>query len=213
MTAEGGGPGTAAGQPGQEPEREWAAAPGSAPGRKWGSWGKQEGCLHGATANLSVPICVAKRGSPKVAELDIPDLGARGKEGQEGTAERDAPKPRTLLLQRSAPGSDPREGRRRHSRPHRALRSRRLRVPQTRSRGPGSERTSEAKRKKNKFLRLEVGVFFFFLWGSVKGTSGFCTYFFVVVKLTSRGEKGGGSCKGGWAGAGRLQPFGKNSAA
>lgn len=36
----------------------------------------------------------------------------------------------------------------------------------------------------------------------MQGTSGFCTYFFVVVKLTSRGEKGGGNCKaGGCAGA------------
>lgn len=61
---------------------------------------------------------------------------------------RDEPKPRKLLLRRSARGSDPGGGWRQHSQPARARRTRE--VPQTRSRGSRPERTSEAKRKKNK---------------------------------------------------------------
>lgn len=47
---------------------------------------ESEGSPNDATPNLSVPICVSQRGSPKVAGLYVPDRGARSEEGQEETA-------------------------------------------------------------------------------------------------------------------------------
>lgn len=166
--------------------------------------GRAEGCPHGATPNLSVPICVAKRGSPKVAWLDIPDLAARGEEGQKRTAASDVRKPRTLLLRRSARGQRPqrRLAAAFTARPGPALSAESHRRAPA-GRGP-NDRQKQSTRKINS---SSLELFFFSLWGSVQGTSGFCTYFFVVVKLTSREEKGGGSCKGGgWVGRGREAP-------
>lgn len=72
--------------------------------------------------------------------------------------------------------------------------------------GAGLGRAPEESARKINFSSLEG--FFSPLWGSVQGTSGFCTCFFVVVKLTFPGEKGGSG-----QGPGRLQPFGRNTAA
>ncbi|KAK2496989.1 hypothetical protein MC885_019598, partial [Smutsia gigantea] len=55
------------------------------------------------------------------------------------------------------------------------------RVPQTRSRGPGrSERQKQSARKINS---SSSELFRPLLWGSVRGTSGFCTYFLLLLLL------------------------------
>lgn len=148
-------------------------------GRGGGRGGGEEpeGSPNDATPNLSVPICVSQRGSPKVAGLYVPDRGARSEEGQEETAERGARKPcALLLLGRSAQRNDPQDGAEQRSRPRWARRSGRSHRRAPASRGKGA---SEAKRKKNKFLRL--GVIFFSFGAQYKEHLDFVRIFLLLL--------------------------------